>query len=296
MKLFLTFFMASFSQISIWCHVPPENQKFRELELLSLSQIKIPSGHNLEPSGIISFRNEIYLISDELTDKYLYQIRFNRTKWQLTDSITLDLNEVLDLEAIDYCNEIIYFLSESSSRLLKTNGSGTTEYIVIDFSEEDPSTWGNAGWEGLAADCENNILYLVKERQPRKIFRVNLSTRQVEDKFNIPENESNDFSDAKFENGFLYLIERNGNFITKVNPKSHEVIEKVSYRETCSHVQGKLFEPYAYGMAEGLLLTLNEIWLTLDNNHLNVSDYALKQYGMNGNSPVILKFKRPNGF
>jgi uncharacterized protein YjiK len=158
----------------------------------------------------------------------------------VVNSIDLQVTDRIDLEAIDYCGDQIYMLSESSGRLLVSDPGGKINKVAFGFGDEEPWNWGNAGWEGLATDCENNTIYLVKERQLRKIFRVNLTTQKAEDNFNIPESESNDFSDAKFENGYLYLIERNGNYIIKVNPITHEVIEKVSNRETCSHKNGKL--------------------------------------------------------
>jgi uncharacterized protein with PIN domain len=49
-------------------------------------------------------------------------------------------------------------------------------------------------------------------------------------------------------------------------------------------------------MAEGLLLTKDEIWLTIDNNNLNASGQAIKKFGINRNHPAILNFKRPIGF
>ena len=288
MKSLLLFFICSILYCSAFTQETNYNSKFRELEFISISQLEIDPGHNLEPSGIISFRSRPHIISDEQTDKYLYQIKIECRNWSVVDSIDLQITDRIDLEAIDYCVDQIYILSESSGSLLVSDLSGEINKIAIDFGDEEPWNWGNAGWEGLAADCENNIIYLIKERQPRKILRVNLTTRKVEDKFNLPESESNDFSDAKFENGYLYLIERNGNYITKVNPISHEVIEKLSYRETCSHENGKLYEPYAYGMAEGLLLTKDEIWLALDNNNLNASKHAIKEFAISGNRPVIL--------
>lgn len=296
MKFSFLYFTCVFLNFCFSCKTKPVNSKFQELELISISQLEIKSGYNLEPSGMILYQRNLFVISDENTDKYLYQIKIDEEKWTVVDSIDLQITDKVDLEAIDYCRDQIYMLSESSGSLLVSSPNGNINKIAIDFGDDEPRNWGNAGWEGLATDCENNTLYVIKERQPRKILRVNLGTLKVEDNFNIPENESNDFSDAKFENGYLYLIERNGNYITKINPISHKVIEKVSYRETCSHENGKLYEPYEFGMAEGLLLTKNEIWLTLDNNNLNASAHAIKEYGIRGNRPVILKFRRAKSF
>ena len=49
-------------------------------------------------------------------------------------------------------------------------------------------------------------------------------------------------------------------------------------------------------MAEALLLTKDEIWIGLDNNGDEVTEHAKKTYQLQGREPVILKFKRPEGF
>ena len=139
-------------------------------------------------------------------------------------------------------------------------------------------------------------MYLTKERQPRDIISVDMNTWKIIDRFDIPQNESNDFSDAKYENGHLYILERNGNYISKINIDSKEVVEKYHYKHVASHPEGKLFEPSKYGMAEALLLLDDEIWIGLDNNGLFVSQFAKETYQLKGNEPIILKFKRPKGF
>ena len=91
----------------------------------------------------------------------------------------------------------------------------------------------------------------------------------IVNQFTIPEDESNDFSDMKYENGFLYMLERNGSCVS---------------------------EPSKYGMAEALLLTKDEIWIGIDNNGLEASKGAEDRFGIKGNQPSILRFKRPTGF
>ena len=139
------------------------------------------------------------------------------------------------------------------------------------------------------------MLYLIKERQPRQVYQVDLSNHTLLTNFDIPNTESNDFSDAKFEKGHLYLLERNGNLITKINPESQQVVKKLSYKWLASHEKGKLYEPTPYGMAEALLLTEDEIWIGLDNNYLSSSSYG-QSLGIEGISPVIIRFKRPTEF
>ncbi|MEQ6118351.1 SdiA-regulated domain-containing protein [Reichenbachiella sp. MALMAid0571] len=270
--------------------------QFTELELISLSQLQKENSLRFDLSGIVVMNGKYYINADKEQDNFIYEIGFYSNKWHIKSKIPLNIEELLDLEAIDYCNGKFYLANEKNGNIYSKPISGKAITLPIDFNGEKPWEWKNAGWEGLANDCANNILYLVKERQPRKIFKVNLSSNKVVDTFNIPETESNDFADAKFENGFLYLLERNGNFVTKVNPDTHEVIQKVSYKQICSNKEGKLFAPSTFGMAESLLLTAEEIWIGLDNNGLEVSGYASKKYGIKGNGPVIIKFKRPEGF
>lgn len=272
-----------------------QNQ-FIELKLVSYSQLYNTNGARFDLSGNVQVGEQFYINADGKDDSFIYEIKLINQKWHIVNKSPLHLDGDLDLEAVDYCNGLFYLANEENGKVYTYPLSGKSQELPIDFGTETPGDWGNAGWEGLAIDCQGNVLYLVKERQPRKVFKVNLATKGIEDTFNIPETESNDFADAKFEKGFLYLLERNGNFVTKVNPETHEVIQKVSYRQTCSHENGKLYAPSKYGMAESLLLTEDEIWIGLDNNGIPASDYATKKYGMIGDAPVILRFKRPTGF
>ena len=269
---------------------------FPELELNSLSQLDNYSDPAFEVSGLVKVNDKTYIVGDESKDNYLFEIEFKDTYWTVMDSIFLDIKEEVDLEAIDFCNGKFLVANEKCGRVIAKESGHNSVHIPIDFKSENPRNWGNAGWESLAIDCENQTLYLAKERQPRQVYEIDLVSLKVITTFNIPETESNDFSDAKFENGYLYLLERNGNYIAKIDVKTKKVVQKVSYRKTCSHPEGKLYQEYKYGMAEALVLTESEIWIGLDNNRKKVSAFAEKTFGMTGSAPVILKFKRPSGF
>ena len=271
---------------------------FEALELLSHAQL-IPFDTNaFDLSGIVLHQKKCYVIADKRWNKFIYQIGFDNNQWTVVDQIPFSSDYELDLEAIDQCNGTYYFADERSGKVFFKPQNGDFTAMEIDYTsiDIDPSSWKNAGWEGMAVDCERNLLYLTKERQPRFIVTVDLASKMALSKFNIPETESNDFADAKFENGHLYLLERNGNYIAKVDLSTRQVIEKYHYRHIASHPDGKLFGPTKYGMAEALLLTPDEIWLGLDNNGDSVTPYARRTYQIEGTAPVILKFKRPDGF
>lgn len=274
------------------------NSGIKSLELISHAQMKPFDELQFDLSGIVQIKDKIYVVADKKWNNSLYQIEVKQNQWYVTDQIKLPANSWLDLEAVDECDETTYFASEKEGAIytLDKNGAFKTLDVSYDEFELSPETWGNAGWEGIAVDCAQNKLYIVKERQPRYVVTIDLIEKKAIDLFNIPETESGDFSDAKFENGFLYLLERNGNYVTKVDLKTKQVEEKYHYRDVASHPNGKLYGPTEYGMAEALLLTKNEIWIGLDNNGDSVTDHARQTYSMVGREPVILKFKRPTGF
>ncbi|MEP3389621.1 MAG: SdiA-regulated domain-containing protein [Reichenbachiella sp.] len=282
-----------------WINTPKAKNGHPKLELLSVHQLEKNDTLNFDFSGITQVGNSIYAVADKPWNTYLYSIMFTENSWSVDSARKILSSERLDLEAIDHCDGNFYLANEftGSINLLQSKSDNLVQ-LSINFEDYQlkPETWKNAGWEGLTIDCENQVMYLVKERQPRNIIRVDMKNWQILEQFDIPQHDSNDFSDVKFQNGFLYLLERNGNFVTKVDIKQKKVLQKYHYKHIASHPNGKLYAREKYGMAEALLLLNDEIWIGLDNNGHEVSDHAIKTYQMRGNSPVILKFKRPKDF
>jgi len=268
------------------------------LELISHHQLIRFDTLNFDLSSMVLLDKNVFVIADKPWNTFIYRIEYDSNRWSVVERIPFEVNTPLDLEAIDHCKDIYFVADENKGTIFSFKVGQLPVPLPVNFDTHQikPIEWGNASWEGLAVDCNNNILYLIKERQPRFILAVDLTTLKIVDQFNIPETESNDFADAKFENAHLYLLERNGNYIAKVDPKTHEVIDKVHYRHIASHTAGKLYGPEKYGMAEALVLTDTEIWIGLDNNGKYVTSHAKNTYHLTGNEPVILKFKRPVGF
>jgi DNA-binding beta-propeller fold protein YncE len=279
---------------------------YPELELIGMSQLSPSYIPRFDLSGMVEVNGKILVVADKVENPYIYEIKWEGNYWYLTDSIPIRFTNnlitersVIDLEAIDYHEGYYYIANEADHTVLRVNKSGQVENFPLKFEEfsEDTRAWKrNASFEGIAIDSSRGILYLAKERDPRFIYEVDLKTGLIWHKFNFPETESADISDLKFTDGYLYVLERNGNYVTKIDPKTREVIAKVSYRNVCSDPKGKLYGPTPYGMAETLHITKNEIWIGLDNNGLEVTDLAKERFGLKGYHPVIIKFKRPKGF
>jgi hypothetical protein len=148
----------------------------------------------------------------------------------------------------------------------------------------------------LAIHGKSRNLIIAKERQPRFLAVFDLDKGTFQGIFNISKKSGEDYSDIKIQEDFLYVLERNQGQISKINLKNKQDVDRVSFGFICKNPEGKLYEPSKYGMAEALLLLEDEIWIGIDNNQLEVSDHARKTYGMEGNNPAILRFKRPIGF
>lgn len=289
-----------FLSFSIALPLRGQSVQYPELELVEVSQMKASHNSRFDLSGIVAVKNRYYVVADKSDNRFIYEVKFSKRSWTIVKQLPISISGKLDLEAIDACHRGCFYISnEYDNQTYKVNKKGGAELVPVDYAVAgiNLKEWStNTGLESLALDCKNKVLYLAKEREPRFIIKIDLLTGKILDQFTIPETESNDFADMKYDSGFLYLLERNGNYVSKVDPISHTVIAKVSYRAVSSAPEGKLFEPSEFGMEEALLLTKDEIWLGVDNNELEVSPSAAQKHNIAGTLPVILKFKRPKGF
>lgn len=271
-----------------------------ELTLVKVMQLSDDYTLQFDLSGMVQNDQGVwFVVADKNWDRYMYRIDTSGNQWYITEKISLPHTAAkIDFEAIDFCNGWYYFSDEEDNSVWRFKDNVWQEInIPYERIGEDPALWkGNTGLEGLAIDCENEILYLAKEREPRFIFSIDIKSGEISQPFDIPQTHSNDFADLKFENGFLYALERNGNYIAKIDVVSGQVLAKVSYRNTATTEQGRLYAGAHYGMAEALMLLEDYIVIGLDNNGLPVADFAKALYGISGIRPVLIFFERPKGF
>lgn len=294
LKIIFTIFMAL-----LWSQYLRGQDKYVELELIEVSQMNNAQNNRFDLSGIVTVDGSCYVVADKGWNNYIYEIAYMNDSWQVFNTLPLGLTDPIDLEGLDFCNGNFYLINEFGNKVYTLNTNGEMKTVFIHYSGKgiDTKTWkDNAGFEAIAVNCQDSILYLAKEREPRFLLEVDMKYGIIVNQFTIPEDESNDFSDMKYENGFLYMLERNGSCVSKIDVSSKAVVNKVSYKYTSNMPVGKLYEPSKYGMAEALLLTKDEIWIGIDNNGLEASKGAEDRFGIKGNQPSILRFKRPTGF
>ena len=300
--MFLQKWLKTNAILVVACLLPQYNwgqDKYVELELIELSQMNNAQKNRFDLSGIARKDGRIYVVADKGWNNYIYEIGLQGNSWKAINTIRLGLTEPIDLEGLDYCNGSFYLINEYNNKVYTLDAKDHMKSVFIHYEGKgiNPETWKkNTGLEAIAVNCEDAVLYLAKEREPRFLLEVDMRYGTIANQFTIPEVESNDFSDMKYENGFLYMLERNGSCISKIDVRSRTVVEKVSYKYTSNMPAGKLYEPTKYGMAEALLLTSDEIWIGIDNNGLKASKGAEDRFGLKGNQPSILRFKRPAGF
>lgn len=280
-----------------------------------------------EISGLHLKDGNLLFVADKLSNRTIYKAVFEEDRFYYKSFINLsDLSghnkyfkDVLlsknkshklispfDLEGITSCKKDYYLVNEQAREVLKINK--IFNKLEIDFKEIF-KTFGyplekvsvNAGFEGIAADCENHKIYIAQERSPRAIIEVDLKTLKTTNIFQtelIDKKQKNlDYADIHYENGFLYILERNSYQILKYSLKEKKVLSRYSFINMNSFKSNELYntgEPY--GLAEGLTMDSGVIYLAFDNNKSPLSKKASKRFKVKGQVSSILTFKRPKGF
>lgn len=282
--------------------------------------------HELSGGAIVD--GQLILVSDEPTDTTILTTPLpakprpgqasKAVRFKLKPLIELDKlagfdQRRTDLEGIAVCPDTIYIANERAREILAvTRKPLKIEAVPLSLPASETAAGGpNAGFEGVAADCAGKILYVAKEREPRRLFAFSLpdgkllrqgdaaaSERAGQRAIAPPTGQGlvdvgPDFADLAFEAGFLYGLERNSREIVKLDPQTFEPLARVSYytHEVELYDTG---EPY--GTAEVLILNADEIIVGFDNNEAPLSSIARRKYGVDGPHGAIFRFKRPQGF
>lgn len=279
-----------------------ENKKvLPELKLKSVKQLKTETDTRFDLSGICRFNDSLFIIADKAWNKAIYKIDTSSTKVNIIGEKEICSYEKNDFEGIESAPNGFYIINERKSEVyFRASNNCITQTLNINWKKQGfkINTWSNKGLEGIAFDAENKLLYFIKERLPRRIIRFDLKTGKLSEPFaSLFDENINDFTDAKYENGKLYLLERNNSSVLRIDTETKE-IKRVSAKGILNPNNQRLYETdhLEYGTAEALLLTQNEIWIGIDNNGETVSDYGQTLGLDKTNEPAIIIFERPTNF
>ena len=179
----------------------------------------------------------IFIINERVRD--IFRINIENKKKTFT-SIGQPIRDYIKLGHLDAIASVLQVNK-------KIKGSDDKEILFARDYTKTPlfgnpgDTLDNAGYEGIAADCKNKVLYIAKERQPRYIIKTDFDGN-VHGLFTIPESSRQyhavkdpftgegsfvtepDISDLFFlqgdssHEGSLFVLERNSGEITELNP------------------------------------------------------------------------------
>src|SRR5262245_40827952 len=293
-------------------------------ELAELEVIRVTFGtSSQEISGAAFIQGLLHVVADGPQDLGIYVVRQMGKRFELEADLDLGTlsgyrdyiaaletdpdvpakDRLIDLEGLCSCGRSIYLTNERARHILRVK-SGKIERLPIDFRafKEVQEGGSNAGFEGVAVDCTKSLMYVAKERSPRRIFTIRmadwkiLSMDDVEPLTTSAENAAGvapDFSDLAFDKGYLYVLERAARQITKVDPAGMRVVARFSYERA---ERGLYDADPRFGMAEGLALNSKQVILGFDNNGAQLTPAASQRFGVTGNPSAIIYFTRPRGF
>lgn len=290
------------------------------------------SSSPLEISGFVRFKGSLYAVSDNAWDTWLYKMDFSNPSgksgsvliskemnikkldgyWPYYLSASLWkqggrwVKAAWDLEGAAICGEDIYLVNEQVRHVLKIRGQNL-QRIAFDFHQVFgemgkplSEVSNNAGFEGIAVDCDSSALYLAQERSPRAIIVADLKSKTVSGFFqtSVENNPRPDYADLFFDRGHLYILERNMRKILKVDPNSKKVVATASYGTlTAGFFAADLYDTgEPFGVGEALYMDEDHIYIGNDNNNNPFGPKAANFFGFEGNNSSVLKFKRPQGF
>ncbi|MBR6277790.1 MAG: SdiA-regulated domain-containing protein [Bacteroidales bacterium] len=262
------------------------------------------SHHRFDISGLTGKDGKIYCIADKVETPDIYQVdTCSDGNFYITRAVKTNIKTPeLDIEVVDvYDNRFV--ISDEIHDLLyfqNNNNPELFEPLEIDFTVlgEDMKLWGkrNAGIEGMTIDNKNKLIYIAKERDPRRVFVYDIKTGQLSAPFDdviLP--SDGDISDMCCEGKYLYILDRQNCFVRRLDVKTKESKYASFVKYSTDRVQNNYLADF--GMAEALWLTKDAIFIGFDNNNDLVSEYGEK-IGLKKGSckPSIFVFKRPAGF
>ncbi len=264
-------------------------------------RLEKPDDKRFDFSGMVRWNQTLYGIGDKPWNTWLYELTMREQEYfSASEHIPVVYDGKPDFEAVDCFDSIFYVADERATKVVKiVANEDEVASSVMDLDwDTDVSGWGNAGIEGLAVDKENGVIYIAKERDPARLFRVMPDDKTVRE-FSLEMDLSDeDVSDMKIENGFLYLLNRAKFRLLKFSLNSRKHLATFDYSGVLYADNQKFYKSARYPMAEALLIEGEDIWIGLDNNGraFNDNNPYVQDASLEGSDPVLIRFKRPEQF
>ncbi|MCF8309269.1 MAG: SdiA-regulated domain-containing protein [Bacteroidales bacterium] len=249
-------------------------------------------------SGICSKDGKWWVVADKPWNHFLYRIDTLNNRALLDTKTDVSSPGKLDMEGVDYGGESFFFCDERHSRVFQYH-RGEVHRLSLDWGAINFDSWRNKGLEGIAFDPGNQMIYLGKERQPQKFFKVPASGGKIQEILKeVTAGHDFQVADLKYDSSYLYVLDRKNYRVLKVNVPAQSLKAVLDYGNVMNHKGEKFYENSRYPMAEALMFEHNRLIIGLDNNgeQLNKKNKWVKRSKLEGNNPVIIIFERPQHF
>lgn len=254
----------------------------------------------LEPSGLALMNGRLLMVSDN--DSGVFELvkdeRGYRPQSWMRVGPAVPGTHGSDFEGLALSENLFFIADERNRRVLVADAGGKTEVLPHDIADYNRrhgiafSRDANAGFEGIAIDPVHGTVYLLNEREPAVIYRLEkndgtLKTVAHLDLGSPGGRNITDASDLFLDRGFLYVLSRRANRILKLNAKTWNTEGQFGYAGTAARLY---VSEKGYGFAEGLCMDGGRIYLVFDSNGKTLRGSP------DGRNGTLVILPRPAGF
>jgi len=207
-----------------------------KLELLKKIQLNIP-----EPSGITSFNNTLFIVSDK--NRTIYKTSL---EGEILQKVKLKYDD-LEGVTIDKSTQNFWVVDESKRALIILDSKGGFLQKIKIKGEQQHK---NSGLEGVCFVENENSLVVLNEKQPRQLLALNLNGEILR---KIDFNFSKDISGICFDesSNSFWIVSDESQLILNINKK------------------GELIKSYNIPVkkAEGIIIYNNNLYVVSDSEN-----------------------------
>ncbi len=277
----------------------------RVTPLKLIHALPVEGPENNQPSGLTIWHDTLFAVSDKHDDT-IFRVALTDTSAVFVPHLTFGIPESAPGKRLDFegiaCDAQghFYLVSESTFRILRVSADGAdVSWITPSLrpvgEREGLFRTRGAYLEGIAL-LGPDLFLVCAERQPRGLIEVDTSVEphavQVfnydETSLDLPAGRNTDFSDLFRENGDLYVLQRNAEVISNLVYGGPILEEKEVWSfGNIVHREDLRYSNMKYGLAEGLCMDAERIYLILDNNG------DCRASNPDDRRPLLLIIKRP---
>ncbi|MCK5118771.1 MAG: esterase-like activity of phytase family protein [Candidatus Latescibacteria bacterium] len=267
--------------------------------------LPVEGPENNQPSGLTIRHDTLFAVSDKHDDT-IFRVALTDSIAVFVPHLKFDIPEPAPRKRLDFegitCDAqgAFYLVSETAFRILRVSADGEqVSWITPSLRPigEQKGLFRTRGayLEGIALLGPDHFL-VCAERQPRGLIEVDRSVEPFAvrvfnyDKttLSLPEGRSTDFSDLFRANGDLFVLQRNAEVISNLIYGGPILEEKDVWSfGHIVHREDLRYSNMKYGLAEGLCMDAERIYLILDNNG------DCRASNPDDRRPLLLIMKRP---